>query len=175
MKQVSFKEVNHKDENSQPICLAQYQDSDGNKTIHSISKFIFNKDEVRFIREYKHLWVIQNMGQHPPLFGFISPFGNEVKGFKPIDLGLFINHQLNWQDHNFMVLLDRNYNNTKAKVHWFSITMDGDWVKSGNLPETLQSDGKGWLRSILSTMIEEYEAMMVKAKNQEKKRHVNDI
>lgn len=162
MKQVNFPQCNTKDSNNKPIAITEHLSNVSHSTLHTISKFIFNKDEIRFIRENKYIWVISKLGENPPAFAFQNPFTTPKSPFKAVDNKVFIYHQILWQEHNFLVLLSRDYNNSKAKVRWFSITMDGDWVKAGNIPQSLQSEGKGWLKKVLMQMVEEYEHIMTK-------------
>jgi hypothetical protein len=151
---IKFPEANLLDPQKNPFCYA-YSSNDPAKSPRVITKVLFSKDEAKFILSKRELYIIQNSGEQPPIFAYHSPF--RPNGFVPIGLDSFIIKHFTWNDHSFVVLVSRLENNTKVKARYFSITMDGSWVKSGMLTHTLQSKGKGWLKAVLQEMVKELE------------------
>lgn len=130
-----------------------------------IRKVLFEKKEIDYIRKNKTLHIIQKTTHDFPTFCFPSPFSEGVDmKIEVIDQDGFIQHQMEYEGHQFLIHVTRHFNNNKLKMRWFNLTMDGDWVKSGNIPESLFSGGTGWLKRLMKELLKEYHTMLESTK-----------
>jgi hypothetical protein len=161
MKYSNFLEVNSKDNNNYPICVANIPVGDGSNITKVVHKAFFNKAEIAFIREHKHLYFISDLGTNVSVIGFRSPFVGEGC-LKPVDFERFIIHKLTYKGKEFIVTLSRDVFNNKTQARWFNISLGAEWTKSGMLPGNILSKGKGWLKAVISQMTSELDSYQEK-------------
>lgn len=119
-------------------------------------KASFSKEEARHILKHRQLYFIQeSIDASPPVIAFKNPYGKDFKSIASIN---YIAHELKYSGYTFLILLCRDWNNSKVKAHEFEITLYDKGVpytKAGQLPGNLLSKGKGWLKEVIDVMVKE--------------------
>lgn len=163
MKIVKFPESNYQNPQNQPLALTRYK-GERDSGLYEVYKLLLTKPEIRALTQGKALFITQKAGQEFPALYAQNPITSDRNPgglFTSVAPQSLIYHQFIWEGHDFRLVMERKYDNAKVKLHWFSITMDGDWIKAGKLPNSLQRHGSGWLKKVLTTMVEEYENILI--------------